>query len=147
MFTLPQLALGFVIALVLIVAEYFLTVKMRSPLWGGILPLAVLLLTVCAFTVWELPLDMQTIMPFGILQRPPGLDGAAPKRPARPRQAPLTQSPRQYDRTRRPAAPHRAAGRRVFAFFVNGWRGIWRRQGAFRGAVRPPSAADLRRGR
>ena len=36
MFTLPQLALGFVIALVLIVAEYFLTVKMRSPLWGGI---------------------------------------------------------------------------------------------------------------
>lgn len=70
MFTLPQLALGFVIALVLIVAEYFLTVKMRSPLWGGILPLAVLLLTVCAFTVWELPLDMQTIMPFGILNIP-----------------------------------------------------------------------------
>ena len=67
MLTLPQLALGFVIALVLIVAEYFLTVKMRSPLWGGILPLAVLLLTVCAFPVWELPLDMQTIMPFGIL--------------------------------------------------------------------------------
>lgn len=66
-FTLPQLALGFGVALVLIVLEYFLTVKVRSPLWGGILPLGMLVLTVCAFTLWQLPMTMQTILPFAIV--------------------------------------------------------------------------------
>lgn len=62
-----EAVIWFVVALILIVAEYYLATKLRSPLWGGILPLAVLGYTVYVFAVQHQAVDMQTIMPYAIV--------------------------------------------------------------------------------
>ena len=58
------IAVWFIVALVLVVIEYFLSTKLRSPLWGGILPLAVLAYTVYVFTAQGLETSMQNLMPY-----------------------------------------------------------------------------------
>lgn len=45
-----ELAAGFAIALMLMVAEYLLCTKMKNPLWGGIISLAWLVLLAAAFS-------------------------------------------------------------------------------------------------
>ena len=45
-----ELAAGFAIALVLMVAEYLLCTKLKNPLWGGIISLAWLVLLAAAFS-------------------------------------------------------------------------------------------------
>ncbi len=37
-----ELVVGFVIAAVLLIAEYILCTKFKSPLWGGIIPVLIL---------------------------------------------------------------------------------------------------------
>ena len=41
-----DLIIGFVIAGVLFVVEYFLCVKLKNPLWGGIIPMLILIGTI-----------------------------------------------------------------------------------------------------
>lgn len=48
--TFVELVFGFVIALVLMATEYLLCTKLKSPLWGGIIPCLIL-----AGTIWYLP--------------------------------------------------------------------------------------------
>lgn len=62
-----ELVVWFVAGLVMIVLEYFLTVKVRSPLWGAILPVGTLIAAIGVFMVGRLPMNLQTLMPFGIL--------------------------------------------------------------------------------
>lgn len=62
-----ELIVGFVIALALLLAEYFLCTKMRSPLWGGIIPCLILAGTIWIFASGAIPLEMQRVFPFFIL--------------------------------------------------------------------------------
>ena len=62
-----ELIVGFVIALALLLAEYFLCTKMRSPLWGGIIPCLILAGTIWIFASGAIPLAMQRVFTFFIL--------------------------------------------------------------------------------
>lgn len=61
-----DLVIGFVIAGVLLTAEYFLCVKLKSPLWGGIIPVLILAGTICIFTSGRVPLTIRNVFPFVI---------------------------------------------------------------------------------
>lgn len=65
--TVLELASGFAIALILMVAEYLLCTKMKNPLWGGIIPCLILVGTIWLFASGTVPLEMQYVFPFIIL--------------------------------------------------------------------------------
>ena len=58
---------GFVIAAVLLIAEYLLCTKLRSPLWGGIIPVFILAGTIWIFASGRIPLETRYLFPFAIL--------------------------------------------------------------------------------
>ena len=62
-----QLVASFVIAGILLVAEYYLCTKLENPLWGGIIPLLILVGTVVIFASGQVPLDSSNLFPFVIL--------------------------------------------------------------------------------
>ena len=53
-----DLIIGFVIAGVLFVVEYFLCVKLKNPLWGGIIPMLILIGTIWIFASGKVPLTI-----------------------------------------------------------------------------------------
>lgn len=61
------LVVGFVIAAVLLIAEYLLCTKLRSPLWGGIIPVFILAGTIWIFSSGRIPLETRYLFPFVIL--------------------------------------------------------------------------------
>ena len=61
-----DLIIGFVIAGVLLVAEYFLCVKLKNPLWGGIIPMIILIGTIWIFTSGRVPFTVKNVFPFVI---------------------------------------------------------------------------------
>lgn len=61
-----DLIVGFVIAGVLLVIEYLLCVKLESPLWGGIIPVLILIGTIWIFASGNVPLTIQNVFPFVI---------------------------------------------------------------------------------
>lgn len=65
--TVLELTSGFAIALILMVAEYLLCTKMKNPLWGGIIPCLILVGTIWIFASGTVPLEMQYVFPFIIL--------------------------------------------------------------------------------
>ena len=65
--TVLELASGFAIALILMVAEYLLCTKMKNPLWGGIIPCLIFVGTIWIFASGTVPLEMQYVFPFIIL--------------------------------------------------------------------------------
>lgn len=65
--TFVELVFGFVIALVLMAAEYLLCTKLKSPLWGGIIPCLILAGTIWVFASGTVPLEMRYVFPFVIL--------------------------------------------------------------------------------
>lgn len=65
--TLPELGAGFAIALVLMAAEYLLCTKLKSPLWGGVIPCLILGGTIWLFTGGPVPLEMRYVFPFVVL--------------------------------------------------------------------------------
>lgn len=58
---------GFAIALVLLVAEYLLCTRLKSPLWGGIIPCVILGVTIWMFTGGPVPLELRYAFPFVVL--------------------------------------------------------------------------------
>lgn len=54
-----DLIIGFVIAGVLFVVEYFLCVKLKNPLWGGIIPMLILIGTIWIFASGKVPLTIR----------------------------------------------------------------------------------------
>ena len=62
-----QLVASFVIAGILLVAEYYLCTKLKNPLCGGIIPLLILVGTVVIFASGQVPLDSSNLFPFVIL--------------------------------------------------------------------------------
>ena len=61
-----DLIIGFVIAGVLFVVEYFLCVKLKNPLWGGIIPMLILIGTILIFASGKVPLTIRNVFPFVI---------------------------------------------------------------------------------
>lgn len=62
-----DLMIGFMIAAVLMIAEYLLCTKMKNPLWGGIIPLIILIGSIWIFTSGRVPLETKYLFPFVIL--------------------------------------------------------------------------------
>ena len=62
-----ELIVGFIIAAVLLIAEYFLCTKLKSPLWGGIIPALILAGTIWIFFSGRIPLETRYLFPFVIL--------------------------------------------------------------------------------
>lgn len=62
-----ELVVGFVIAAVLLIAEYILCTKFKSPLWGGTIPVLILAGTIWIFASGRIPLETRYLFPFAIL--------------------------------------------------------------------------------
>lgn len=65
--TVLELLVGFAVALALMAAEYLLCTKLKSPLWGGILPCLILAGSIWVFASGAVPLELRTVFPFVIL--------------------------------------------------------------------------------
>ena len=64
MLTTIDLIIGFLIAGVLFTAVYFLCIKLKNPLWGGIIPMLILIGTVWIFASGRVPLTIRNIFLF-----------------------------------------------------------------------------------
>ena len=62
-----ELIIGCIIAGVLMVVEYLLCTKLKSPLWGGIIPLLLLIGSIYVFASGKLPLETKNIFPFVVI--------------------------------------------------------------------------------
>lgn len=62
-----QIIIGMGIAAILMVVEYLLCVKLKNPLWGGIIPLAVLAGTILFFIIATIQLSVKSLFPFILL--------------------------------------------------------------------------------
>lgn len=62
-----ELVVGFTVAIVLMIVEYLLCTKLKSPLWGGIIPLLIFAGTVWVFASGSVPLEIKYLFPFIIL--------------------------------------------------------------------------------
>lgn len=71
-----DLIVAFVIAGVLLVAEYLLCTKLKNPLWGGIIPILILIGTIYVFASGRIPLTTKTIFPFVVVNTIYWLDWA-----------------------------------------------------------------------
>lgn len=58
---------GFAIALVVMVAEYLLCTRLKSPLWDGIIPCLILGGSIWMFTGGPVPLELRYVFPFVVL--------------------------------------------------------------------------------
>lgn len=61
-----DLIIGFTIAGVLLAGEHFLCVKLKSPLWGGIIPALILAASIWVFASGRVPLTLRNVFPFVI---------------------------------------------------------------------------------
>lgn len=61
------LIIGFVVAGVLLIAEHLVCTKLRSPLWGGIIPMLILAGTIYVFASGSIPFARPFIFPFVVL--------------------------------------------------------------------------------
>jgi len=61
-----DLVVGFAIAGVLFIIEYLLCTKLKNPLWGGIIPVLILVGTIYIFASGRVPLTLKNVFPFVI---------------------------------------------------------------------------------
>lgn len=59
-----ELSIGFAIAGILMVLEYLICTKLENPLWGGIIPLLILIGTIWIFASGRVPFELKTVFPF-----------------------------------------------------------------------------------
>ncbi len=62
-----ELVVGFIIAAILLIAEYLLCTKFKSPFWGGIIPVLILAGTIFLFASGRIPSETKYLFPFVIL--------------------------------------------------------------------------------
>lgn len=62
-----ELIVGFIIAGVLMITEYLLCTKLKSPLWGGIIPLLLLAGSIYVFACGKIPLETRYLFPFVVV--------------------------------------------------------------------------------
>lgn len=61
------IVIGFIIAIILMAVENILCTRFKNPLWGGIIPMFILIGTVCIFTAEIVPFELNYVFPFIIL--------------------------------------------------------------------------------
>lgn len=61
------LIISFAIAAILLFTEHILCTKLNNPLWGGIIPMFILIATIVIFTSGRIPLTTRNLFPFVIL--------------------------------------------------------------------------------
>lgn len=59
-----DLAVGFAIAGILMICEYYICTRLKNPLWGGIIPVLILIGTIWIFVTGKVPLELKTVSPF-----------------------------------------------------------------------------------
>ena len=59
-----DLIIGFAVAGVLFITEYILCTKLKSPLWGGIIPILILIGTIFIFASGKIPFTTKNLFPF-----------------------------------------------------------------------------------
>lgn len=59
-----DLAIGFAIAGILMICEYYICTRLKNPIWGGIIPVLILIGTIWIFVTGKVPLELKTIFPF-----------------------------------------------------------------------------------
>ena len=64
---MATLVIGFVVAAVLMLAEYLLCTKLKNPLWGGIIPVLMLAGSIFVFASGRIPLTRNNLFPFVIV--------------------------------------------------------------------------------
>lgn len=64
---MTDLIIGFVVAGVLMIAEYNLCTRLKSPLWGGIIPMLILIGTILIFVSGKIPFTTKNLFPFVVL--------------------------------------------------------------------------------
>lgn len=64
---MSTLVIGFVVAGVLMIAEYLLCTKLKNPLWGGIIPLLILAGSIFVFASGRIPITRNNLFPFVIV--------------------------------------------------------------------------------
>lgn len=62
-----DLIFGFMIASVLMIAEYVLCTRLKDPFWGGIIPMFILVGTILIFASGKIPLTTRDLFPFVVL--------------------------------------------------------------------------------
>ncbi|MHA6528909.1 hypothetical protein [Paenibacillus sp. BAC0078] len=62
-----ELIIGLTIAALLMSVEYLLSVKLENPLWGGIVPLILIIGTAYVFMSGLLQPEIKTLLPFLLL--------------------------------------------------------------------------------
>lgn len=58
------LFVGFIVAAILMLIEYLLCTRLKSPLWGGIIPLFILAGTIYIFVSGLVPFELKNVFPF-----------------------------------------------------------------------------------
>lgn len=62
-----ELFISLGIAAILMAVEYLLSAKLRNPLWGGMIPLILIIATIYIFSSGLLPLSKDSLFPFILL--------------------------------------------------------------------------------
>lgn len=62
-----DLIIGFVVAGTLMILEYILCTRLKNPLWGGIIPMLILIGTILIFTSGKVPLTTKYLFPFVVV--------------------------------------------------------------------------------
>lgn len=59
--------MGFVVAGTLMVLEYIFCTRLKNPLWGGIIPMLILIGTILIFTSGKFPFTAKNLFPFVVV--------------------------------------------------------------------------------
>ena len=62
-----DLIIGFVVAGALMILEYTLCTRLKNPLWGGIIPMLILIGTILIFTSGKFPFTTKNLFPFVVV--------------------------------------------------------------------------------
>ena len=62
-----DLIIGFAVAGVLFMTEYILCTKLKNPLWGGIIPIFILIGTIFIFASGKIPFTAKNLFPFVVV--------------------------------------------------------------------------------
>ena len=62
-----DLIIGFVAAGILMILQYLLCIKLKNPLWGGIIPMLTLIGTIIIFASGKIPFTTKNLFPFVVV--------------------------------------------------------------------------------
>lgn len=64
---METLIIAFIIGGVLLLGEYLLCTKFQNPLWGGIIPVILLIGTIVILASGRIPLEVSKVFPFVVI--------------------------------------------------------------------------------